>query len=131
MRQRPTRPLLPEQMHIGHARNSMVNSNDSLPLHPFPNAGLSNNADTQRVAARSAAACSSAGANACMRSTFNRARGPAMLITPSAALPRSHTGAAIAVMPGAKTSSIIEEPRSRAACSIFSSACTVVGAFGP
>jgi hypothetical protein len=35
-----------------------------------------------------------------------RAR-PAMLITPNAGLSRSRTGAATAVMPGAKTSSII------------------------
>jgi hypothetical protein len=75
--------------------------------HPFPNGGLPYNADTPRVAARSAAACSSAGANYCMRSPLSRVRGPAMLITPSAGRSRSRTGAAIVVMPGAKTSSII------------------------
>ena len=44
----------------------------------------------------------------------SRTLGPAMLITPSAVLPRM-TGAAMAVIPGVKTSSIMLNPRERAA----------------
>jgi hypothetical protein len=53
-----------------------------------------------------------------------------MRITPTASRPRI-IGAAIAVMPGANTSSIMVYPRCRAACSSASSAFTVVGALGP
>jgi hypothetical protein len=77
-------------VHVAPAtgvHSSMAHSTYCLPHHPFPNAGRPNNADTPRIAARSAAACSSAGTKVCMRATVNRARGPAMLITPSAASP--------------------------------------------
>ena len=77
-----------------------------------------------------AAADNSAGDSACMRAIDSRMRGPAMLITPMAS-PRRITGAAIAAMPGANTSSIIAKPRVRAACRKPSKAFTVVGAFGP
>jgi hypothetical protein len=53
-----------------------------------------------------------------------------MLITPIAVLPRT-TGAAMAVIPGVNTSSIMLKPRERAACTNLSNASTVVGALGP
>jgi hypothetical protein len=65
-----------------------------------------------------------------MRLIVNRCHGPAILTTPTVSCPLT-TGAAMAAMPGAKTSSIIAYPRFRAACNISKSACTVVVALGP
>src|SRR5688572_13268095 len=73
--------------------------------HALPNGGRPNNVDARLIGPSSLVAASSAGASACIRAGVSRVRGPAMLITPIATPPRI-TGAAIAVMPGANTSSI-------------------------
>ena len=73
---------------------------------PFPNGGFPNSVDALLIGPNSAAAASNAGASSCILALPNLARGPAMLMTPIASL-RWNTGAAMADMPGAKTSSII------------------------
>ena len=57
--------------------------------------------------------------------------GPAMTMTPVVDSPALRTGAAMELMPGAYTFSMMLKPRLRCSSSIFSRALMLVGAPGP